>query len=100
MSSPPQEPILFARDRMESAKKPDDAIPVRSVLSVESTPAATGGFADIDGGLRGWLTVLGAWLFAFSMIGVLLAFGNYQTFYQDHWLTVSCVSLVLSRLAG
>jgi hypothetical protein len=32
---------------------------------------------------------VGAWLIQFSMLGAVLAFGSYQTFYQDLWLPVS-----------
>ncbi|KAM0812785.1 putative Major facilitator superfamily (MFS) profile domain-containing protein [Seiridium cardinale] len=47
---------------------------------------ANGLFHNIDGGPRGWSTVLGSWLFQFSMIGTITAFGSYQSFYEDPWL--------------
>ncbi|KAK8104506.1 uncharacterized protein PG998_011539 [Apiospora kogelbergensis] len=56
------------------------------VVQSPSQSHASGFFRDVDGGLRGWCAVLGSWLFQFSMIGTLTAFGSYQTFYQAHWL--------------
>ncbi|KAK8000579.1 MFS general substrate transporter [Apiospora arundinis] len=51
-----------------------------------AAPERHGLFHGVDGGLRGWCAVLGSWLFQFSMIGTLTAFGSYQTFYQSAWL--------------
>lgn len=48
-----------------------------------------GFFHSVDGGGRGWASVMGAWLIQFSMLGAVLSFGSYQTFYQDQWLSVS-----------
>lgn len=44
---------------------------------------------DVDGGLQGWCAVLGSWLLQFSMIGTIVAFGSYQTFYEQRWLKAS-----------
>ena len=60
-------------------------------------PAGFNGlFHDIDGGLRGWATVTGCWLFQFAVIGTITAFGSYQSFYQEEWLKVG--SLILSYI--
>jgi hypothetical protein len=89
MSTRSQEPILSVPGRKESAEQPEDEILAVPVLVVESAPTTSGFFHNIDGGVRGWSAVLGAWLFQFSMVGVITAFGSYQTFYEDQWLNVS-----------
>jgi len=40
-----------------------------------------------DGGLKAWLTVLGAWLVMFSTFGYLYSFGVYQDFYTRLFLS-------------
>jgi len=42
--------------------------------------------APPDGGLEGWLTVLGAWFILFSTYGYIYAFGVYQDFYTRVFL--------------
>lgn len=60
-------------------------------------PEKRGFFHDVDGGARGWASVAGAWLIQFSMLGAVMAFGSYQTFYQDEWLTVSSASFLKTQ---
>ncbi|KAF2135753.1 uncharacterized protein K452DRAFT_292977 [Aplosporella prunicola CBS 121167] len=55
-------------------------------VEILSAPKSGSFFHNVDGGLRGWSAVLGAWLFQFSMVGAISAFGSYQTFYEDQWL--------------
>ncbi|KAK3328731.1 hypothetical protein B0H66DRAFT_609197 [Apodospora peruviana] len=50
--------------------------------------------ANVDGGLSGWLAVLGAWLLHFAMVGVMSAFGSYQTFYEFEWLKTYAESAI------
>ncbi|KAK6199094.1 mannose-1-phosphate guanyltransferase [Pestalotiopsis sp. IQ-011] len=65
--------------------------PVGVALATTATKANTnvekhGIFHNVDGGGRGWASVMGAWLIQFSMLGAVLSFGSYQTFYQNQWL--------------
>jgi hypothetical protein len=89
-NSQSEQPPSSAKSHVESDEQHNDEMAYdQSVKSVSSKR-----FLDnIDGGLRGWLTVLGAWLFQFSMVGAVTAFGSYQTFYESDWLNVSQLSL-------
>ncbi|KAH9831436.1 MFS general substrate transporter [Rhodofomes roseus] len=40
----------------------------------------------VEGGVEGWLTVLGAFLLLFCSFGQLNAFGTFQAYYADHQL--------------
>lgn len=61
-----------------------------TIATKESKNMEKRGFLhNVDGGGRGWASVMGAWLIQFSMLGAVLSFGSYQTFYQDQWLSVS-----------
>ena len=97
MSSQPQEIIPSTPKRKEWSEQRKDEILTVPVPVVESFPAGSSFFHNIDGGARGWSAVLGAWLFQFSMVGAITAFGSYQTFYEDQWLNVSSHSLLLDR---
>lgn len=66
-----------------SIQPPAEVVPV--TIPIEKR----GYFHNVDGGARGWASVLGAWLIQFSMLGAVMGFGSYQTFYQDRWLPVS-----------
>ncbi|KDN35743.1 MFS general substrate transporter [Tilletiaria anomala UBC 951] len=56
-------------------------------ISSPPSAQATYFWANVDGGLLGWLTVTGAWLLQFAMVGAVTSFGSYQTFYQNIWLS-------------
>lgn len=89
MSSQSEETIASTPSRKVSAERCEDEILTVPMPVAESAPRSSGLFANVDGGLRGWSAVLGAWLFQFSMVGAISAFGSYQTFYEDQWLKVS-----------
>lgn len=89
MSSQAEKPISPAPGRKELAEQREDEILAAPVPVVESVSTTSGFFHNIDGGVRGWSAVLGAWLFQFAMVGAITAFGSYQTFYEDQWLNVS-----------
>ncbi|KAF8526886.1 MFS general substrate transporter [Hysterangium stoloniferum] len=41
----------------------------------------------VDGGLNGWMTVIGSWLVLFSTLGYAYSFGVYQDYYTRVFLT-------------
>ncbi|CAA7270135.1 unnamed protein product [Cyclocybe aegerita] len=43
--------------------------------------------AAADGGVKAWVTILGAWLVLFGTFGYLYSFGVYQDFYTRHFLS-------------
>ncbi|KAH8693158.1 major facilitator superfamily domain-containing protein [Talaromyces proteolyticus] len=86
MSSQPQESIRTMTGSEKSAERTKREAVAASVPVVESAPRDSGFFHNIDGGIKGWSAVLGAWLFQFSMVGAVTAFGSYQTFYEATWL--------------
>ncbi|KIJ07579.1 hypothetical protein PAXINDRAFT_173437 [Paxillus involutus ATCC 200175] len=62
-------------------------------MSVPSTSAATG--AELpDGGLEAWCTVLGCFLAQFCGFGYTNAFGVYQAFYTQNYLTSESASAI------
>ncbi|KAI8819709.1 MFS general substrate transporter [Fimicolochytrium jonesii] len=54
---------------------------------IEQTTHVTAVDEQPDGGLRGWLTVFGSWLFQFCMVGAVTSFGAYQDFYSERFLS-------------
>ncbi|KAJ6576449.1 major facilitator superfamily domain-containing protein [Mycena vulgaris] len=51
----------------------------------ELSPGGNG--EQIDGGVRGWSTVAGAWLIQFCVFGVANSFGTTETYYVNHTLS-------------
>lgn len=79
----------------------NEPIVQESKETIEQHPAETpavlnGPIHETDGGLRGWATLTGCWLFQFSMVGTITAFGSYQSFYEEEWLQVS--SWIISQI--
>jgi len=48
----------------------------------------------VDGKLRAWSTVAGAWLICFCGSGMVSAFGVFQAFYATQWLTHTSASAI------
>lgn len=86
MSAPPE------KSEASQIEPSSNAVSIQKPVEINCTVTLDekrGFFHDVDGGARGWACVLGAWLIQFSMLGTVMAFGSYQTFYQNHWLPVS-----------
>ncbi|KAF3769379.1 hypothetical protein M406DRAFT_220882, partial [Cryphonectria parasitica EP155] len=47
-----------------------------------------------DGGLQAWLQVLGGFVIYFNTWGLMISFGVFQTYYQDHLLAASSPSAI------
>ena len=95
MLAPPETSGTCPTDHSSNQALTEKSIKVVSVTKLVEKPRF---FHNIDGGARGWASVVGAWLIQFSMLGAVLAFGSYQTFYQDLWLPVSSRSYRVRHL--
>ncbi|PVH94306.1 MFS general substrate transporter [Periconia macrospinosa] len=87
MASPSRETVTSTPNHSDPPEKHDKkGISVTPLQVGETTPTKKVFFDDIDGGLRGWSAVVGAWLIQFAMVGAVSAFGSFQTFYEQTWL--------------
>ncbi|ETS76547.1 hypothetical protein PFICI_11934 [Pestalotiopsis fici W106-1] len=92
MSASPEKSELSRAEPSSNAtpfQRPISVAPVTAAPVTKASVEMGGFFHNVDGGGRGWASVLGAWMIQFSMLGAVLSFGSYQTFYQDQWLPVS-----------
>ncbi|ETW75337.1 MFS monocarboxylate transporter [Heterobasidion irregulare TC 32-1] len=67
-----------------SEKAPSSQVEERSSTSENTSSPQP---VSLDGGLRGWCAVAGAWFIQFCMVGTVTSFGVTQTYYAQHFLT-------------
>lgn len=80
-------PIFLDSFRQGVASKLDQTVPDDKIFNLEVIHTDENDSNFQEGGLRGWLTVLGAFLVQFCGFGYLDAYGVYQDYYTRIYIT-------------